>query len=332
MEEDVPTCTKRGCSHPALFNKALGRHIRECYDHQRKRLESDSARRRKKIEKKLCMACSEPRDGQSIYCVTHRESHASRMKFRRSENRQSGVCVECGEAVVQTSRGLTSTRCQAHVDQQREYNARVDAMSPDQRRHFAKYCGVCGVFRVSDTTRRFCTVCDQSRLQCVEYRWHQQLEALAREDSLWPPSSSTFSENRALGTLQCQNERLIFCDVVFLLQDRLVVMECDEFCHAHVPPECEMARMDSLQFGTPALLPTIVARFNPHQHEQRLRWTDFEQRIGAMWQIVKNLLTCRASQLPSLERVRVLYFGYPADNNHVVAAKANPRFEVEVFS
>lgn len=330
MDEPPPPCHVSKCTRQALFSDKLHRYIRECEFHQNERLARDSKRRRQKNSTSTCMACSSPRDGNSVYCDIHRSSHATRMKQRRRQNKQAGVCVECGSNVENPS---INSRCSVHIEQQREYSMRVDTLPPQQRRHYAKYCSICGVFRVHDPSAScVCTVCDGSRTQCVEYRWHAALEALARRDSLWPPSASTFSNKNAFGTHECRNERLVYSDMVFLLPDRLVVLECDEFSHESISPECEIARMDSLQFGTTRLLPTVVLRFNPTQPDRRLVFGDFGDKLEQYWAGVRHYLTCPLSDFPPIQHVKVCYFFYAPASVHVVAAKSNPRFVVVEYT
>lgn len=320
-----PQCHVNKCTLPALYSDKLQRHIRECQLHQTKRLARDAKRRQQKHSTQTCMACSSPRDGESVYCKTHRVSHSTRMKLRRQQNKQEGVCVEC-RAVVSTQ---GHSRCTAHIEQQRDYTLRIDNLSPQRRRHYAKYCSICGVFRVHDASVScVCTVCDGSRTQCIEYRWHEEIEGLARNDSLWPPSSSTFFNKRAFGTYECRNERLVYSDMVFLLPDRLVVMECDEFAHESNTPECELSRMDSLQFGTNALLPTIVLRFNPHQPDRRLVYSDFSSKVRQYWDHVRHYITCPTTALPPLQQVQVVYFFYPPSSQHILHANTSERFMV----
>lgn len=331
-EERIPTCNIGKCTEPALFSPTLKRHIRECEQHQTARLDRDAKRRKLKQDTKKCMACSRPRHEDSVYCPLHLESHAARMKLRRKVHREAGVCVECGEEVAQTSKGITSKRCALHIEQQREYAVRIDSLSPEKRRHYAKYCSMCGVFRVHDSSQFFCTVCDQSRTQCIEYRWHEFIRGFAEKDSLWPPSSSTFSEKKAFGTLHCENERLVYADMVFLLTDRLIVLECDEFQHDSRDSKCESARMDSLQFGVPGgkILPTIILRFNPHQHDRRLVFSNLAERVEQYWAKVAEWLTCPASRLPAVENIAITYFYYAPDNKHVEDAQQQSRFCVQL--
>lgn len=323
-----PQCRYAQCTRAALFSESLKRYIRECETHRNARLEKDSERRRMKSIGGECMSCSAAHVEGSVYCATHRNTHANRMKRNRTENREAGVCVECGADVVTSMR-----RCAIHVEQQREYLQRVDNMSPERRRHFAKYCGVCGVFRVKDGYR-ICTVCDTSRTMCVEYRWSKLIEECATPDGLWPPSASTFTDKKAFGTLECAKmERLVYSDMCYILDDRLVVLECDEFAHRDREPSCELARLDSLQFGTAMLLPTIVLRFNPHDLSRSLVVADFDERVRRFYrEHIRTALKADPASLPPLDQVRIVYVNYPNDHLHVVAARnsANGRFEVVV--
>jgi hypothetical protein len=318
-------CTVGKCDDSALFNPKLGRYIRECENHRDERLDRDAKRRRRKANDSECMACSRPRNGTSVYCDAHKTNHAKRMRSRRTENRDAGMCVECGAAALGDAR-----RCNTHLSQQREYVAKIDRLSPEKRRHYASYCSACGIYRVHDSI--FCTVCDTSRLQCTEYRWHEMIRQRATADQLWPASSSTFSEKKAFGTIECHFERLVYADMVWVLMDRVVVLECDEHEHEDRIPECEVARMDAMQFGSDTSLgvkPLVILRFNPHQHGKRLIFSDLDDRVGAMYQDLRFYLTCRPSRLPPLENVKVVYYNFARDNKHVKAARASARFIVQ---
>ena len=286
-----PRCARVGCGRDAVYSEKLNRHIRECAHHQNLRLNNDSGRRQSKAAGNTCMACSLPRDTASIYCATHRQTHAARMRTRRT--------VKDLPAIEHPS------------------PSRIDSLTPDQRRHFSKYCGVCGVFRVTDPEQRFCSICDVNRTACVEYKWHEAVRQLAQADGVWPPFSSTFSTSNG-------DERLVCCDMVFLLPDRLIVLECDEFSGAGVEPLQEMTRMASLH-----VLPTVVLRFNPHQHGRRLIWTTFGEHVEQFWQRVRHYLQCPT---PQMGKIMVVYCSYETENPHVIAAMVDPRFVVESFS
>jgi len=307
------------CEAPAMFNEKLQRYIRECQEHHRIRIERDRKRRAVKRNVHQCVSCDSPSDADSIYCTLHRQRHSDRMKRRRNENRLIGTCVECGDAVIPES-----VRCQVHIEQQRVYINKIDNLPPSLRRHYSRYCGICGVFQTK-SSESICTVCNDTRTQCIEYVWHEALKKLAH--SYWPPSSSTFSQKTAFGTRQCKNERLIYSDMVFILDDRLIVLECDEFAHEDQPVDCELARMDSMQFGAPTLLPIVILRMNPHDMQRRCIYSDFNERLTHFWSLVEKCFT----DTNELERVTVYYHGYPADSAHVHAARNQSRFNVIYF-
>jgi len=312
-------CGVGKCQEPAAFNEQLGRFIFACERHRDERKARDEKRRKRKVTDQECMACDKPRCCESVYCEAHRKTHATRMKTRRCDLTAAGVCMECGSDLEPGS----TLRCSAHQEQHRESLARIDRLSPEKRRHYASYCSMCGVYRVGSGVV-FCGVCTESRTQCIEFKWHETIRRLAERDGLWPPAASTFSEKRALGTRECLNERLVYADMVWTLGDRVVVAECDEDAHADRQVECELARMDSMQFGTGSpLVPLIVLRFNPP--------VDLEDATTTFYSVGLHFyLTCDASQLPPLNQVLVAYHNYPADGNkHVTGAMANARFIVK---
>jgi hypothetical protein len=319
-------CIVNKCIKPPFFNDKTGKYIRECKKHREVRMNKDAERRKKKRESSICMSCSQPNDGQSIYCETHRLGHSTRMKRARRDNKTNGKCVECDNEPTVTSKNEPSSRCSTHIQQQREYRNKIDRLSPEKRRHYASFCGNCGVFRVSSD--RFCTTCDLTRTSCVEYKWHERMKELALLDQLWPVSSSTFTDKKAFGTLECAMEKLVYADMVWLLHDRIVVCECDEHGHEFVESECELARMDNMQFGVKKLLPLVVLRFNPHKLEGRNLLSDFDEKVASYWNRVKYYLTCPINKLP-VRCVTVEYFNYKEESGHVIAARKNARFIVK---
>lgn len=321
-------CIVKKCRNQAFFNEQIGKHIRECKEHRDARINKDTERRKRKREAGTCMSCSDPNDGESIYCTKHRESHSNRMKNARRQNKIVGKCVECGDDTTVTSRNEPSTRCINHIQQQREYRNKIDRLSPEKRRHYASFCGNCGVFRVS--SGRFCTTCDLTRTTCVEYRWHERIRELAVAAKLWPVSSSTFTDKKAFGTLECAMEKLVYADMVWLFEDRIVVCECDEHGHETIEPVCELVRMDNMQFGADphTVLPLVMLRFNPHKLDSRHVFADFDEKVKQFWSRVQHYLTCPVNRLP-VRCVTVEYFNYSARSAHVVAAKNNPRFVVK---
>ena len=316
-------CAVNNCDRQSAFSTHLNRYIRECNEHRAERMERDMARRKRKSEQNQCACCSESRDGSSVYCAQHKKRHAERMKSRRNLNKDAGLCMECGNSVVGDAK-----RCPLHLSQQRDYVAKVERLPPEQRRHYASYCSLCGLYRVQDDV--FCSICDTSRTQSTEFRWHEKLRSLANADNLWPPSSSTFVNKKAFGTLECPNEKLVYADMVWLLQDRVVVVECDEFGHADRPADCEVARMDNMQFGSDAhsVKPLVVLRFNPHELGEQVILRNWEQRLAEFYQDIRQHLTCDFSELPPLNQVKVIFYNYNVHSKHVEMARNNQRFIV----
>lgn len=270
------------------------------------------------------MSCSRPRAHKSTYCETHLQSHASRMVKKRQGLVVEERCIDCWHAAASGH-----ARCPDHLDQQRRYYSRVNHLTPDERRKYAHFCSACGQFQ---TAMDECGSCTGARTGSIEYSWHEMLKSYAQRDNLWPPTASTFFERRALGTSTCPDERLMYPDVLYCLGDRVVVCELDEHSHESNEPVCELARLDSLQFGVhcEVLKPIVVLRMNPHCPETKTVRDDMADRV--LWfyqQGLRYYLQCPVEILEPVEMVRVVYFDYEVDSPHIAATRAQARFLVE---
>ena len=323
-------CSKAGCTNSRFLNPRTGRRISLCHIHRQERMARDTERRKRKRQLQQCMSCARTALPDGIYCFEHRQSHAKRMRSRRDGLRVQGRCVECGASVCQTSRNTLSTRCPTHVQQQRDYTESISHMQPSKRRHLSAYCGICGVFRVTSSQTRFCACCRQVRQQCVEYRWHKHLQEHMNRCAL-PCTLSTFGGRQAMGTRHCAEERLMFVDMAWLLDDRVIVAECDEDAHCKETPHCELSRMENMQFAVDheRVVPLVVLRFNPHDRMHKIH-ADFAKRVQFMWSRVLHYLQCDADQLPPFDRITVEYFNYPRHSPHVRCTLQSPRFKVTV--
>jgi hypothetical protein len=89
----------------------------------------------------------------------------------------------------------------------------------------------------------------------------------------------------------CNDEKAkgAYPDIPIVLQDRVVIIEIDEHRHQFYNELCELARYDTLQFGTGHLLPTKVFRFNPHDTPNIK--LDFQAKLKVLIQRVRNYLT-----------------------------------------
>ncbi|KAJ3010752.1 UNVERIFIED_CONTAM: hypothetical protein HDU68_001998 [Siphonaria sp. JEL0065] len=87
----------------------------------------------------------------------------------------------------------------------------------------------------------------------------------------------------------CNDEKTkgAYPDIPLVLNDRVAIVEVDENRHQYYNQSCELARYDTLQFGTGWLLPTRVFRFNPHD-TATLRF-DFTSKLMLI-QRVRNYL------------------------------------------
>jgi hypothetical protein len=111
------------------------------------------------------------------------------------------------------------------------------------------------------------------------------------------------------GSQACaENTKGAYPDIPTLLNDRVINIEVDENRHQFYDVSCELARYDTLQFGSDKLRPTICIRFNPHVVAtcQVL----FEDRIKILIQIFRNALHAELdeNEVPVMP-VRYLFYG-----------------------
>ncbi|KAJ3410506.1 hypothetical protein HDV05_003696 [Chytridiales sp. JEL 0842] len=108
---------------------------------------------------------------------------------------------------------------------------------------------------------------------------------------------------------KCDNAKTkgAYPDIPLVLEDRVVIVEIDESRHQFYNESCELARYDTLQFGTKHLLPTKVFRFNPH--DTSTIKLDFQAKLKVLIQRVRNYLTSTLEETIPVASVEWLYYG-----------------------
>jgi len=84
------------------------------------------------------------------------------------------------------------------------------------------------------------------------------------------------------------------------------IIEVDENAHRYYEPACELARYDTLMYGSDQLRPTTAIRFNPHNTRDNKE--PLEDRAKALVQVVRNSLkTPRTTDLPIMSIQYMFY-------------------------
>lgn len=113
-------------------------------------------------------------------------------------------------------------------------------------------CASCGLFSVK-AQGFLCWTCRRGTARQKQY------EAMVLDHLAAHPRLHAFTYHDQ--TLPCSpNQRRP--DLVWVLTDRIVVLEVDEHAHRHYNPQCEIARITELQEQAGAM-PLFLVRFNP---------------------------------------------------------------------
>ena len=86
----------------------------------------------------------------------------------------------------------------------------------------------------------------------------------------------------------------------------MIVIEVDENAHRYYEPACELARYDTLMYGSDDLRPTTAIRFNPHNTSENKE--PLEDRAKALVQVIRNSLkTPSTSEIPVMSIQYMFY-------------------------
>ena len=81
-----------------------------------------------------------------------------------------------------------------------------------------------------------------------------------------------------------------YVDIPLILEDRVIYIEVDENSHRYYDVTCELARYDTLSYGTNQSGKHVdIIRFNPHQTSSVK--VDLTPRLKCLVQLIRNLMT-----------------------------------------
>ena len=117
----------------------------------------------------------------------------------------------------------------------------------------SRKCSGCGLTNVQ-APRHLCADCDDTRPRRRKTRESMMVEFLKNKF----PDISIAAQDRTIPDTACSKFRP---DVLYLVGQHAIVVECDEDQHGHIPLQCEQRRMVSI--AQDCQMPTIFIRFNP---------------------------------------------------------------------
>ena len=122
------------------------------------------------------------------------------------------------------------------------------------------------------------------------------------------------------GEDDCQDKtKAAYVDIPIVLQDRVIFSEVDENQHRYYDVSCELARYDTLTFGTEQLRATFINRFNPHNTPEVT--VPFIDRVKAFIQTIRNQLRCPLLSEDEKVSASVSYLFYGSGSVHQESAQ-----------
>ena len=171
--------------------------------------------------------------------------------------------------------------------------------------HPCKSCRL--VFRLNPTL--LCDYCDPSVASFVKTKQNNLMTAL---DFVGLYGNST---DITIDHGMCGKERP---DRLFLLLDKAIVLECDEFQHRHIDPSCENARMFNISQSLGGL-PVYFIRWNPDNYTSSLPIASIDQRYSLLINTLSAIME-GSLHLPSAF-LSVLYLFY---DSHLIPFDSLP--------
>ena len=95
--------------------------------------------------------------------------------------------------------------------------------------------------------------------QCLKHFFGVEVESNYRKRIGGPSCKESID-----GPGDCPKTKAAEVDAPFVLKDRVIFSEVDENLHRFYNVSCELARYDTLTYGTDRPCATFVNRFNPH--------------------------------------------------------------------
>ena len=107
----------------------------------------------------------------------------------------------------------------------------------------------------------------------------------------------------------CSDEKTkgAYPDIPLVWKDRYGIIEVDENRHNFYEQSCELARYDTIQFGTDQLKPTKFFRFNPHKTND-IPFTLLE-KVKVLIQSVRNYFKAELNPDLPVAYVEYLFYG-----------------------
>ncbi|KAI9333091.1 hypothetical protein BDR26DRAFT_615693 [Obelidium mucronatum] len=136
-----------------------------------------------------------------------------------------------------------------------------------------------------------------------------------------------FNKNTYLGGASCkvqldgacseEKAKGAYPDILLVLLDRVLIVEVDENRHRFYEQSCELARYDTLQFGSTTLLPSRIVRFNPHDTPNVQ--LDLTAKLRILIQRIRDYLNEELDiDAAPVESVQFLFYGQVGEFNFPV--------------
>ena len=270
-------------------------------------------------ERGKCKACG----GASI-CEHNKERSKCKACGGSSiceHNKQRNSCKECGGASI-CEHNKRRSRCKACggssiCEHNKQRSVCKDCVSLEKQMAGKRFCKAgCGT--ILSTLRKhtgLCAGCDGVALRMQWITWD-----LIKAELPEP----TFKDNKLIGGDACATNRSR-PDFGWVLPDRIVYLEIDEHSHEDREISCELAKLDSANWGLAesgtamAKLPTFMIRFNCSEYD-RAR-ISLDDRCEFLINYIEDKLTEELDNWDTM-RLNVSYMFYHSKSDkHIDAAR-----------
>jgi hypothetical protein len=231
-------CSTKDCNKRALFGYR-NKKVESCNQHKK--------------EDMICLInrrCDKCNTSASYGRPGHPKSHCAKHREPGMIRRPNGKCKQpsCTEKAIYGGTNFTPIHCESHKEE-------------DELNLVERTCTKCGLTMILDKTE-CCEFCNPESFKRIALaKQNAILEYLdSRKDLPTPLSTDTIINNGS-----CGKERP---DRIYDLDDKIVVIECDEDQHRYRPCECEQTRMVNIgqSFGG---LPVLFLRWNPDDYSPK---------------------------------------------------------------
>jgi hypothetical protein len=231
-------CEYEDCTIRASFGLPGTKHLTYCSKHKEPNMINNSTKTCLIDECKTTAHYGRPGHPRS-HCAKHREPGMIR--------RPNGKCKQpsCTEKAIYGGTNFTPIHCESHKEE-------------DELNLVERICIKCGLTMILDKTE-CCEFCNPESFKRIALaKQNAMLEYLdSRKDLPKPLSTDTIIDN---GT--CGKERP---DRIYDLEDKIIIVECDEDQHRYRPCECEQTRMVNIGQSFGGLL-VLFLRWNPDDY------------------------------------------------------------------